>query len=154
MWAGRQTFKPYSSYLALCQEIICSYDDCIQVYTDAALVNSGLVGFGVHFVSNIPLPFSKDNSFRLNNGISIYKAEMFAINFALKRFASTQLNVPLVLFTDSLSSVRSLISGRSVTNNNLVLDTLELISGVFRGRPLGDGPPFGAEGNFFQGKFL
>ena len=48
-----------SAYLALCQEVIRSYDDCIQVYTDASLVNSGLVGFGVHFVSNIPFHFQK-----------------------------------------------------------------------------------------------
>lgn len=112
----------------LTRELVLSHEERISVYTDASISWQGRVGFGVFFDTNPPVPFPNKFSFRMNDNISIFKAEFFGINFAaLEIYQSFHTDNNLVLYDDSLYSIASLKTSHSLTNNNLVQDIFSLI---------------------------
>jgi ribonuclease HI len=85
----------------------------------------GKVGIGIYinFPNNLePLSFS----IRLNNDLSIYKAELYAIFHSLQIIESLDNISDISIFTDSLSAAHSIKINRSKTNNHLVNDINEV----------------------------
>ena len=86
------------------------------IYTDASKDSQGQIGIGIY------LDESKKWQHRLTDGMSIFAAEMTAIKAALTIARDTQPSQPIVIATDSLSSLKSIQSGHSKTNPNLLND--------------------------------
>lgn len=66
---------------------------------------------------------------RLTDGISIYKAELFSIYYALLYISTNYPNQRVFLYSDSLSSIASLKSGNSLSNPSMLQALVALISG-------------------------
>lgn len=103
-------------------------DGPVLVYTDA-LITDHQTGIGMVFVE-YPYSMRYRKNLRLNNNISMYKVEPFAILKALVTTTECWPERRLVLFTDSLSNVISLNNGHSNTNPNMLIDIYSIAATV------------------------
>jgi hypothetical protein len=114
----------------LADGIIDANSACLTVFTDASKLSDGQVGFGV--VVREPSASEVTHSVRLNDNISIFKAELFAIYYALLNVTAVYPLQKIFIYTASLSSVSSIASGNTATNpttlNNPSLLLLSKIS--------------------------
>lgn len=99
---------------------------CMTVYTDASKHSDGAVGVGI--VIYPPSGTSVTLALRLTDGISIFKAELFAIYYALLYISSVYSKQKIYLYSDSMSSIASLKSGHSASNPFLLQALVELVS--------------------------
>jgi ribonuclease HI len=103
--------------------------DCshLQIYTDASKTKAGVTAIGI-YIKYIPLNAEICLNSRLNNKISIFKAELFGIYYALLITSAYNLPVPISLYSDSLSSIIAIQSRHSQTNQNILNNILQLVS--------------------------
>jgi ribonuclease HI len=112
---------------SLSLQCIHSYSDHIPIYTDASKHPNGKAGIGLYspILSDNTTDHKETNiSLRIPDNHSIYTAEMSAILFALQTIVTleSQTTKPLkfVIFSDSLSSLKSLQSGHSKSHPYLL----------------------------------
>jgi ribonuclease HI len=97
------------------------YEDCLEIYTDGSKDAGGRVGAAV-YIPEVKL----NRSVRLTDKLSVYTAELYAINesldWVIENLNSNVLanNRDVVIFSDSLSSLVSLEGRKSKTRPNLV----------------------------------
>jgi len=111
--------------LALAQEKIQSYQDCIQVYTDASKTTNGKVGIGCYIKNDIKRV--SETAIRVTNNVSVYTGEMAAVHHALSEVRTLDIDQreKVAIFTDSLSTVRTIESGHSASRPNLLREIYE-----------------------------
>ena len=107
--------------------LIEHHKNSIQVYTDSSKHLDGKMGIGIYFTN-----FDLKISHRLTNNLSIYTGELTAICTCLKNIlnfeSNTIFNFNFVIFTDSLSALKSLSSQKSNSNQTLLDEILYYIS--------------------------
>jgi ribonuclease HI len=104
------------------------YNQYTHLYTDGSKQQNGNVGYGVYCAKeniNLQTP--------LHNSHSIFEAELLAIQQALSIIISIPKNEQkqnFVIFTDSLSVIKSLENFIQHTNDALISQTMELINKI------------------------
>jgi ribonuclease HI len=115
--------------LALAKEKINSYSNCIQAYTDASKQQNGKAGIGFY----IP-QYNINISERITDNVSIFAGELTAMKRAIETFNSLassktiQADTPLVIFSDSLSSIQSIAVNKPSSRPNLLQNIKQLIT--------------------------
>ena len=111
--------------LASAQEKIQSYQDCIQVYTDTSKTTDGKVGIGCYV--KIDTNRVRETAIRVTNNVSVYTGEMAAVHHALSEVRTLDIDQreKVAIFTDSLSTVRTIESGHSASRPNLLREIYE-----------------------------
>ena len=112
-----KTINPTAAKAAADELIAANTADRV-VYTDASL-NQGKAGIGI-LITDRQKNIIEQHSIRLSDNISIYKAELHGILVALTKVLETGYNDNLIIYTDSLSCVQSIISRHSFTNSTTV----------------------------------
>jgi ribonuclease HI len=69
--------------LSLANENITMVNSDIHIFTDASKTQNDTVGVGIHF-RDVASNKTKDFSYRLNNSMSVFSAELTAIKIALE----------------------------------------------------------------------
>lgn len=111
---------------ALADGIIEASSEYVSVFTDASKLAEGQVGFGV-IIRQRSLPDCVI-SLRLNDNITIYKAELFAIYYSLLYVASQYSLKKISVYSDSLSSVTSIATCSSTANPTILNNILSIIT--------------------------
>lgn len=125
---GKKNVNPLPA-ITLANEIIENSLNSVHVYTDASVSCEGNAGIGVY----VKYPSSNkvtEISLRISDNASIYKAELFAIYYSLLFLTSLDVTETIVIFSDSYSSLSSIESQHSNSNNNLVKQILSLIDKI------------------------
>ena len=104
---------------ALC--MINNFTNHIKIFTDGSKDNLGRVGSAV-YISD----FEVGLTFRLPNGLSVYTSELVAIREALRFIKDNKIQNSIIL-SDSLSTLQSLETGRSLSRPNLLIETQALL---------------------------
>lgn len=104
-------------------DLINLYKDYTKIYTDASIVDSH-TGIGLYVVNEQDSTLLFE-SIRLNNNISIYKAELHALLHGLKLAVQHWNDKKILLISDSLSSVKTIESNHSNTNYNALQEILQ-----------------------------
>ena len=107
----------------------------MSIYTDASKTTSGRVGIGCYIQSTLTTPEYVFEA-RLTDGVSVYTGEMTAVKLAVEKvlmLESTTQHTKFAVFTDSLSTAKTSISGRANSRPALYAEILDLIHTV-RGR--------------------
>ena len=110
--------------LAISNCLIDSYSDHARVYTDASKTTDGKVGIGCFFEACQDNPERKF-ACRVTDRITVYAGEMAAIRLAIQESAQLNGNMPVAVFSDSLSAIRSIESERSNSRPNMLRDILD-----------------------------
>lgn len=110
----------------LADGIIHANIECLSVFTDASKLSDRQVGFGV-MIREPSVP-EVSLSLRLNDNISIFKAELFAIYYTQLYVTSEYPLQKIFIYTDSLSSVSSIASGNTSTNHIILNNLLSIIT--------------------------
>jgi len=110
--------------LALSNDLIDTYSNYVPVYTDASKTDDGKVGVGCYFE---PTRDSTELKLvhRITDHVSIYAGEMAAIRLAIQTAGQLNCTAPVVIFSDSLSAVRSLELEWCKSRPNLLRDIIE-----------------------------
>ena len=108
-------------------ERIENYKDAVKIFTDASKTTDEKTSAAFC----VPA-FKTEHSARLTDNITIFAAELTAIKLALQ-WISTEpaecgLNKTVAMFSDSLSSIKAIETGRSTCRSNLLSEVLELIT--------------------------
>ena len=118
---------------ALARELIASYGDRTQIFTDASRSTDGRVGIGLTVRPPMGGGWSDiEHSVRITDNVSVYAGELFAIRTALecaKRIFDITGQSTFVIFSDSLSSVQSVERGHSLARPNLFNQIIEALHG-------------------------
>ena len=93
----------------------------LHIYTDGSKSDDGRVGCAFHVPSQ---KISKN--YRLTDNASVYTSELMAINLCLK-WASTQADRDIAIFSDSLSALKSIQELHSNSRPNLLFEVLTLL---------------------------
>jgi len=106
-------------------EKIEQYHGRLHIYTDGSKTENGLVA------AAFCIPSMKVNqAARLHNNLSIYAAEIMAINMALQ-WILTLTRIPIaVIFSDSLASLKTLKCLNTSTRHNLMHSSIQLLQAV------------------------
>jgi len=103
------------------------YNGYVHIYTDASKTTSGRVAIGCYIQSTSSTPEYTFDA-RLTDGVSVYTGEMTAVKLAVENVRmlvnSTQ-HTKFAVFTDSLSTADSFISGRANSRPALFAETCE-----------------------------
>jgi ribonuclease HI len=100
----------------------------IHIYTDVSKTQNDTVGVGIH-IRDVASNKTKDFSYRINNSMSIFSAELIAIKIAVEIAVKTQSTEnKITLFLDSFSGLTSLRSPALENSPNLVKEIYHLIS--------------------------
>ena len=102
--------------------LIDAYSYSVNVYTDASKTTDNKTSAAFYVPEH-----NIEHTARLNNGITIFVAELTAIKLALLWITST-INQTVTIFSDSLSSLKALATGKSTCRPNLILEILNLIN--------------------------
>lgn len=102
-------------------EKIDSYKHHLHIYTDGSKTERGVVAAAFR----VP-EIDEGHAVRLNDDVTIYAAEMTALAMALLWLQSANTQRPAAIFSDSLSSLQSLRSGKSRSRPNLQAALIEL----------------------------
>jgi ribonuclease HI len=117
-----------SVLLSLANDNITMVNSDIHIYTDASKTQNDIVGVGIH-ISDVTSNKTKDFSYRLNNSMSIFSAELTAIKIAVEIAVKTlSTENKIAIFSDSLSGLTSLRSPALKNSPNLVKEMYHLIS--------------------------
>lgn len=113
--------------LSLAMDLIDQYKTSTCFYTDASRTKEGLVGIGT---------FSPQHeiriSLRISNNVSIYTGEMLAIKTAILNYIQIKDNrngsylPPLVIFSDSLSVLKTIQNNTPSSRPDITTDIMEL----------------------------
>ena len=105
----------------LALEKIDSYKNAVHIYTDASktLADKTSAAFCVP-------KLNVERSVRLTDNISIFAAELTAIKLALLWVINT-VKEDICIFSDSLSSLQAISSGKSISRPNLLTEIFDLI---------------------------
>ena len=106
-------------------EKIEQYKGRLHIYTDGSKTDSGFVAAAFCIPS-----VEVTRAARLNNDLSIYAAEIMAINMALQWLLTLTRIPSTVIFSDSLSSLKSLKHLDANSRSNLVHDSIQLLHTV------------------------
>lgn len=109
------------------KSVVLNNEQYLSVFTDASKHTNGAVGIGIIIKSPVD-GSSVTLMLRLTNGISIYKAELFAIYYAFLCISVHYSSQKICLYSDSLSSIAALRSGNSLSNPSLLQPIVSLIS--------------------------
>ena len=104
----------------------------VNIYTDASKTTTGRVGIGCYIQSTST---TSEYAFeaRLTDGVSVYTGELTAVKLAvenIRMLENTTHYTKFAVFTDSLSTAESFISGRSNSRPALYAETLDLLNKV------------------------
>jgi len=99
-----------------------SYSNSVHIYTDASKTADNKTA-AAYCIPKISI----ENSFRLNNNITIFTAELMALKLALLWVTNT-LDEDVTIFSDSLSSLQALSTGKTDCRPNLLQEIKELVS--------------------------
>ena len=116
-------------------KIYYEFSGYVHIYTDASKTTSGRVGIGCYIQSTLTTPEYVFEA-RLTDGVSVYTGEMTAVKLAVEKvlmLESTTQHTKFAVFTDSLSTAQTFISGRANSRPALYAEILDLIHTV-RGR--------------------
>lgn len=91
----------------IARDSMCQYDTHLQIYTDGSKTTDNRTGAAVH----IP-EYDYNQAIGLPGHCSVFAAELVGIMFAVNWLLVTAANIhkPIVIFTDSVSSIRALKS--------------------------------------------
>ena len=106
----------------LALEKIDNYKNSVHVYTDA----SKTMGNKTSAAFCIPELHIEDYT-RLNDNVTIFAAELFAIKLALL-WVISNCDADITIFSDSYSSLQAIASGKSISRPNLLLKVTGLIT--------------------------
>lgn len=110
------------------ERIDANYSSCLQVFTDGSILEKEQAGCA--FV--IP-KLDIAHSFSLNNGISIFAAELFAIKEACGYLFSAQnIHKDIIILSDSLSALQSLSRGGTSNRSELQREILNLFDRIIQ----------------------
>ena len=111
------------------RDSMCQYDTHLHIYTGGSKTTDCRTGAGVH----IP-EFDHNQAIRLPGHCSVFAAELVGIMFAINWILSTLSNIckPVVIFTDSVSSIRALKSKQSSSYSSLLQSILSRIDQLRR----------------------
>ena len=106
----------------LALEKIDSYKGSVQIFTDASktIDNKTSAAFCIP-------EFNIEHSVRLTDNITIFAAELCAINLALQWVTSNS-DKNVCIFSDSYSSLQAIASRKSICRPNLLLQVIGLVS--------------------------
>ena len=120
---------------SVAMQLIDSYKSYIPIYTDGSKYPDGRTGIGLYSPF---FPFKNSNfkeylfSYRITDNQSIYTAELIAIKFALDTIhvVENQLNYTnnFIIYSDSLSALKSIQSGRSNGRPGLLYKVFKIYS--------------------------
>jgi ribonuclease HI len=117
-----------SSSESIANENITMVNSDIHIYTDASKTQNDTVGVGIH-IRDVASNKTKDFSYRLNNSMSIFSAELTAIKTAVEITVKTlSTENKITVFSDSLNGLASLRSPALKNSPNLVKEIYHLIS--------------------------
>jgi ribonuclease HI len=108
------------------------YRDCIKIFTDASRLETGVVGIGC-LVMQSPLNPEREQCLRITDNVTVYAGELSAIGLAfqwIKTLSSYTGCTKFAIFTDSLSSVQSFVTGHSASRQDLMNAILDSINGT------------------------
>jgi len=114
----------HNALLALSNDLIDTFTDSLRVYTDSSKTDDSKVGVECYFE---PARDSTELKLmhRVTGHASIYAGEMAAIRLAIQTAGQLDSTAPLVIFSDSFSAIRSLVSERCKSRPNLLLDIID-----------------------------
>ncbi|MGE5863307.1 MAG: ribonuclease H family protein [Nitrososphaerales archaeon] len=112
--------------------LIENYNDNIIYYTDASKTQSKRVGIGCYCPQ-----FKVEISHRLTDNISICAGEMYAIKTAIASYTSlinedSEAIPPLVIFSDSLSAIKSIKTKDNSSRPDIIKDIYQQIETIER----------------------
>ena len=112
---------------ALALELIDSYNGSVKIYTDASKTVKGKTAAAYY----IP-DYGIGQASRLSDNLTIFTAELTAIKLALQWVSVALCNVSqqVAIFSDSLSSLQAIETGKSACRPDILADVLELITRV------------------------
>jgi ribonuclease HI len=113
---------------ALAMDKIDQYKNKLHIYTDASRTLNGKAAAAFY----VP-EYNADDKRRLTDNVTIFTAELTAIKLALQWILNTlsgDQTRAVAIFTDSLSSVSALQSGKSICQPRLLADVLDLHSKI------------------------
>ena len=105
---------------ALAEEVIHEHSDYIRIYTDGSLKDEKA---GCAFVAP---NLSYSERYKLNDGISIFSAELYALEMALE-FASTVKDDKIIIFSDSKSVLQTMKHQSSTRVNHALMLMHEML---------------------------
>ena len=111
------------------RDSMCQYDTHLHIYTDGSKTSDNRTGAGVH----IP-EFDHNQAIGLPGHCSVFAAELVGIMFAVNWIFSviSDLCKPVVIFTDSVSSIRALKNKESSSYSSLLQCILSRIDQLRR----------------------
>ena len=106
-------------------DLIDNHSNKIQIYTDASKTTAGNTSAAFYVPSS-----NIEKSMRLNDKLTIFACELTALKLALdwiKNELDSNNDKNFVIFSDSLSSLQSIASGKTKSRPDLLNSVLELI---------------------------
>ena len=114
---------------SIAMERIENYKDAINIYTDASKTIDGKTAAAFY----VPA-FKIEHAERLTDNITIFAAELTAIKLALQWISTKSVecrpNKTVAIFSDSLSSIQAIETGRTTCRPGLLSEVLELITHI------------------------
>ena len=105
-------------------EFMEKYKHFTKIFTDGSKLENGRVGSAYY------IPEQTKEHFRLTNHSSVFASELVAIEQALHWLVTNHISKPIVIFTDSLSSVEAIQSQTSDSKPNLILRILKILKAL------------------------
>ena len=123
--AGKKDENP-TAMASLARMQMEKYKNSLAIYTDASKTTEGVTSAA--FV--IPA-LNVTSAIRLPDKLSIYSAELLAIKFSLEfvseHYLSSNVGDGIVIFSDSLSSLTAIKTGKSACRPNTLIDIFEIL---------------------------
>ena len=108
-------------------EHINKFTGYTHIYTDGSKLTSGVTGASFFDKTN-----DEKQCVRLSNNITIYTAELIAIQLAMQWLITKGILGKVAIFSDSLSAIQSLETGISTSKPNLLLSVRKLLKQINR----------------------
>jgi len=106
-------------------ELMDKYKNNFKIFSDGSKTETGQVG-SVYYIPEI-----KMEKLGITDQSSVFTAELIAIEEALKWLLSKKITEPVVIFTDSLSSVEAIQSQTSNSKPNLIIGIVKLLRSLY-----------------------
>src|SRR6218665_1653294 len=101
------------------------YKDNFNIFTDGSKTETGQIE------SPYYIPEIKMEKLRITDQSSVFTAELIAIEEALKLLFSKKIKEPVIIFTDSLSSVEAIQSQTSNSKPNFIIRIMKLLRSLY-----------------------
>jgi len=111
--------------LALAKDFIQSYDSHTHIYTDASKTADGKVGIGCYVEAN-KTDRNLELTQRVTDSASVFAGELAAIRLAMQTAKQLDPNVPIAIFSDSLSAIHCLSNEHSTSRPQMLQEIYHL----------------------------